>query len=62
MRASDARLPGLDERTQPQPLQERGPDNLRLSCTWDNPTDDDIDWGDGTGDEMCLGTMLMSLQ
>ena len=25
-------------------------------------TDDDIDWGDGTGDEMCLGTMLMSLQ
>jgi hypothetical protein len=33
----------------------------RLSCNWDNPTDKDVDWGDGTGDEMCLGTALMSL-
>jgi len=32
-----------------------------IDCTWDNPTDQDVDWGDGTGDEMCLGTVLMSL-
>ena len=36
-------------------------DTWRIECSWDNPTDEDIDWGDGTGDEMCLGTVLMSL-
>jgi len=36
-------------------------DKWRIECTWDNPTDQDVDWGDGTGDEMCLGTVLMSL-
>jgi len=41
-------------------LAEEG-DTLSLSCTWENTTDSDIDWGDGTGDEMCLSTMLMSL-
>ena len=35
-------------------LAERG-DRIRLSCTWDNPTDQAVAWGDGTGDEMCLG-------
>lgn len=37
-----------------------GGDGIRLNCTWDNPTDEDLDWGEGTGDEMCLGTMLFS--
>jgi len=37
-------------------------DQLSLRCTWDNPTDRDIDWGDGTDDEMCLGVMLMSFE
>ncbi len=35
-------------------------ETLSLSCTWDNPTDKDANWGEGTGDEMCLGTMLWS--
>lgn len=39
-----------------------GGDQLSLRCSWDNPTDLDIDWGDGTDDEMCLGIMLMSFE
>jgi hypothetical protein len=43
-------------------------DRLRLTCTWDNtagnqPTGEpprDLNWGDGTYDEMCLGVMYMS--
>ncbi len=27
---------------------------LRLSCSWDNPTDKRVRWGEGTDDEMCL--------
>ena len=34
--------------------------SLKVQCSWDNPTDKDVDWGDGTSDEMCLATMLMS--
>ena len=36
-------------------------DTWGIECTWDNPTDQDMNWGDGTGDEMCLGTVLVSL-
>jgi len=32
-----------------------------IDCQWDNPTDQDVSWGDGTGDEMCLGSVLISL-
>jgi hypothetical protein len=35
-------------------------DKLSISCTWDNPTDEEIKWGEGTGDEMCLGTMFVT--
>ncbi|MDG1481092.1 MAG: hypothetical protein P8R54_15985 [Myxococcota bacterium] len=35
-------------------------DVITLECTWDNPTDQDIAWGDGTGDEMCLGVTMLS--
>ncbi|MFN7142432.1 MAG: hypothetical protein ACK4YP_01550 [Myxococcota bacterium] len=35
-------------------------DTIKVECTWDNPTDADVAWGEGTGDEMCLGTMLFS--
>jgi hypothetical protein len=35
-------------------------DVVRLTCSWDNPTDQDVSWGDGTGDEMCLGTTLLT--
>ena len=34
------------------PLQKG--DVAKLTCTWDNETDDVITWGDGTGDEMCI--------
>jgi hypothetical protein len=31
-------------------------DRLRLACQWDNSAGDaDVNWGEGTGDEMCLG-------
>lgn len=36
-------------------------DAITIECSWKNPTDSDIAWGEGTGDEMCLGTMLFSL-
>lgn len=42
-----------------EPVTVNG-DTLSIQCTWDNPTDHDIVWGEGTGDEMCLGTMLWS--
>ena len=35
-------------------------DTLTVRCTWDNPTDEDVNWGEGTADEMCLGTLLVS--
>jgi hypothetical protein len=28
--------------------------NLRLTCSWDNPTSRVVTWGEGTADEMCL--------
>jgi hypothetical protein len=36
-------------------------DKLRVECTWDNPTMKDVTWGEGTGDEMCLGTFYYTL-
>jgi hypothetical protein len=35
-------------------------DLWRLSCTWDNPTDQDRFWGEATSDEMCLAKVLVS--
>jgi hypothetical protein len=43
-----------------EPVQVDPGDTLHLSCTWDNPTDDTVQWGDGTGDEMCLGISLLT--
>ncbi|MFT5682356.1 MAG: hypothetical protein ACI8RZ_003274 [Myxococcota bacterium] len=34
---------------------------LSLECIYDNPTDETINWGDGTGDEMCLIYAMVSL-
>ena len=42
-----------------EPLEVENP-TIRIECHWDNSGSDDIDWGEGTGDEMCLGTMLFS--
>lgn len=35
-------------------------DRIKLSCFFDNPTDEAVNWGDGTTDEMCLATMYMT--
>lgn len=43
-----------------EPVSVTGGDTIRLTCTWDNPTDQDVAWGEGTGDEMCLGTTYIT--
>ena len=43
-----------------EPVQVEPGDRLAIECTWDNPTDEDVYWGEGTGDEMCLGTMFLT--
>ena len=44
------------------PLTLEVGDTLNISCTWNNTTDEDISWGEGTGDEMCLGTMFVTAE
>jgi hypothetical protein len=49
-----------DQRTyamSPPVAWERG-DALRVTCTYDNPTDTPIQFGEGTGDEMCFDFMM----
>ncbi|RMG20099.1 MAG: hypothetical protein D6729_03585 [Deltaproteobacteria bacterium] len=38
----------------PGGVQLSAGETLSLDCTWDNPTDRVVTWGDGTHDEMCL--------
>ena len=45
-----------------EPKSINSGDVWHLDCSWDNATDSDLDWGEGTGDEMCLGTALVTLQ
>ncbi|WP_158501910.1 hypothetical protein [Vitiosangium sp. GDMCC 1.1324] len=33
---------------------------LKLTCTWDNPTSRTVRWGEGTDDEMCLAYLYMT--
>lgn len=35
-------------------------DSLSLSCVFDNPTDVEVNWGENTEDEMCLGVLYMT--
>jgi hypothetical protein len=35
-------------------------DEVLLSCTWNNTTSADADWGENTGDEMCLGITYLT--
>jgi hypothetical protein len=42
------------------PLVLGAGDQLRLSCTWDNPTDRTLQWGEGTADEMCFAFVYVS--
>ena len=43
-----------------QPVNVSPGDTLVLRCTWDNLTDADAAWGEGTGDEMCLATSYLT--
>ena len=55
-----------------EPMRVYPGDSLRLSCTWDNseanqPVIDgqvaaphDVQWGEGTTDEMCLGVLYLT--
>ena len=36
-------------------------DKLYLECHWDNTTANDVTWGEGTGDEMCLGSFYYTV-
>lgn len=44
------------------PVVVKPGDRIALECHWDNslPNAHDLEWGEGTGDEMCLGTFLMT--
>jgi hypothetical protein len=44
-----------------QPLVFQPGERLKISCTWDNPTDKTVRWGEGTGDEMCLGLIYYTV-
>jgi hypothetical protein len=35
-------------------------DKLKVECHYDNTTSNDMNWGEGTSDEMCLATFLVS--
>jgi hypothetical protein len=45
-----------------QPKVVRPGDRVSVECHWDNsqPGAKDVSWGEGTGDEMCLGTFYMT--
>lgn len=44
-----------------EPKVAHGGDEVTVSCTFNNTTDTDIAWGEGTEDEMCLGLMYVTL-
>jgi mono/diheme cytochrome c family protein len=43
-----------------EPITASPGDTLTVECTFDNPTDEEINWGDSTSDEMCLGLMYIT--
>ncbi len=43
-----------------EPVPFRPGDALHLSCTWTNDTDVAVEWGEGSGDEMCVGNLFVS--
>lgn len=42
------------------PKQVNPGDKLSLECHWDNEGPMDLNWGEGTGDEMCLATYFIT--
>lgn len=44
-----------------EPVRIRPEDELRIRCQWDNEgNDEDVFWGDGTAEEMCLGFLYVA--
>jgi hypothetical protein len=43
-----------------EPITASPGDTLTVECTFDNPTDQEINWGDSTSDEMCLALMYIT--
>jgi mono/diheme cytochrome c family protein len=44
-----------------EPVRFEPGDRLRLACEWDNSAGDGpVGWGEGTGDEMCLGVYYIT--
>jgi hypothetical protein len=43
-----------------EPVVAHPGDALNIECTWTNNTTEDVTWGEGTEDEMCLGFLLMT--
>lgn len=43
-----------------QPKQVNPGDQISLECHWANTDAMDVNWGEGTGDEMCLGTYYVT--
>ena len=43
-----------------EPVLIAAGDELTVSCTFDNPTDEAVNWGEGTSDEMCLGILYLT--
>jgi FtsP/CotA-like multicopper oxidase with cupredoxin domain len=36
-------------------------ERMKLECTFDNPGAKDVNWGEGTEDEMCIGFVYVTL-
>ena len=45
-----------------QPKEIKSGERMAVECHWDNslPGAQDVTWGEGTSDEMCLGTFYMT--
>jgi hypothetical protein len=42
------------------PIEFAPGDELALSCTFDNPGDTTVGWGEGSGEEMCVANLFVS--
>lgn len=43
-----------------EPIRFEPGDDLHLGCEWDNRAGEATNWGEGTGDEMCLGVYYIT--
>ena len=44
-----------------EPLSVGPGDEIEQHCVWNNPTDQDVYWGEGTVDEMCLMVVIVTM-